>query len=508
MRFTSWIAFALAAGAGLAAPVQRPNFLLIVVDDQSPFDFRFYDTASRLRAPAIERLAAEGVVFETAVHMGSFSAAVCTPSRYMIMTGRSLWHLPISPTPIPRCPSGIETNTMAAVFRRAGYVTMHTSKVGNSYKGANRQFEVRRDATKRGPGEEDGSAWHANQVLAFLREWGTAGDARPFFIHLGFSHPHDPRDAPQVLLRRYGAVNVKNPAEVSEASAATPPLPLNWLPRHPFPHGHEDVRDEVAVPGVGTDRSPRVIRNELGRQYACVENIDRQIARVRERLEQMGEWTRTYVIYTADNGISIGRHGLMGKQTLYEHAWRVPFVVRGPGVPAGVRVRGNIYLSDVLPTLCDLAGIPPPPTVEGQSFRAVLEGRRAALREVLYGAYCGGAKPGIRCVREGDWKLIAYHNGTATGRRVQLFNLRDNPWELLPEHRAPEVVAALGRCPAAAETDLAGDPRFASQLARMQALLLSEMRRLDDPWRLWFEPNEGRVAPTDKARPDGPPSTL
>jgi len=93
-----------------------------------------------------------------------------------------------------------------------------------------------------------------------------------------------------------------------------PPLPGDYLPAHPFHHGHPDLRDEVAVSGVWRRRDERTIRNELGRQFACVENIDIQIGRVLARLEAIGELENTDVIYTSDHGMAIGRHGLQGKQ--------------------------------------------------------------------------------------------------------------------------------------------------------------------------------------------------
>ena len=71
-------------------------------------------------------------------------------------------------------------------------------------------------------------------------------------------------------------------------------------------------------------------RNELGREMACSENMNRQLGRVLDRLEQMGELENTYVFYTSDHGMAIGRHGLQGKQNLYEHTWRVPMIVMGP----------------------------------------------------------------------------------------------------------------------------------------------------------------------------------
>jgi choline-sulfatase len=105
--------------------------------------------------------------------------------------------------------------------------------------------------------------------------------------------------------------------------------------------------------------------------------------------------------------MAIGRHGLQGKQNLYEHTWRVPFIVKGPGIKPG-RVQGNIYLLDALGTMCDLAGIDTPKTIEGKSFKPVLEGKQETVRDVLFGVYCGGTKPGMRCVRLGDWKLIKF----------------------------------------------------------------------------------------------------
>ena len=180
----------LAAALTPAAESRRPNILYIIVDDQSPFDFRFYDPASRLHAPAIERLAAEGMVLDAAYHMGSFSGAVCTPSRHMVMCGRSVWHLPIGPGK-KRCPGGIERFTLAPVFQAAGYDTMRTCKIGNAYEAADALFTVRRDATKRGGTAETGSAWHGEQVLAYLDEREHAG-YRSFFHLLWILSPARP----------------------------------------------------------------------------------------------------------------------------------------------------------------------------------------------------------------------------------------------------------------------------------------------------------------------------
>ena len=245
---------------------RRPNILFIIVDDQSPFDLKVYDSDSKLDTPNIDRLAREGMTFDAAYHMGSFSGAVCTPSRHMVMTGRTLWHLPIGAGK-KNCPPDYHKFSLPAVFNDAGYDTMRTCKKGNSYQAANKEFQVVRDATKRGGTAETGSAWHGKQVLDYLNEREANQDTDPFLIYFGFSHPHDVRDGTPELLEKYGAVNHTDKNSLPPANPDQPPLPINYLEKHPFPDGHPGLRDEVNVSGVWKRRDERTIRNEIGRQF-------------------------------------------------------------------------------------------------------------------------------------------------------------------------------------------------------------------------------------------------
>ncbi|MCH8150137.1 MAG: sulfatase-like hydrolase/transferase [Planctomycetes bacterium] len=163
-----------------------PNVLFIMTDNQGAWTLGCHGNED-IRTPHIDRLAAEGMVFDGAHHMGSFSGAVCTPSRHMVMCGRTVWHIPDKPgrtvnpnvTNAKLVPPDLAKNTMAAVFNRAGYDTMRTCKRGNSYEAANKLFTVRRDATKRGGTDQSGSAWHAEQVLEYLREREARKDTDP-----------------------------------------------------------------------------------------------------------------------------------------------------------------------------------------------------------------------------------------------------------------------------------------------------------------------------------------
>ena len=97
----------------------------------------------------------------------------------------------------------------------------------------------------------------------------------------------------------------------------------------------------------------------------------------------------------------------------------------------------------------------------------------------------------MRCVKKGDWKLIKYDAFNGEVHRTQLFNLAENPDELVRQHHDPKVTALTGATPAPNQVNLFDDARYRDKLAEMEGLLLAEMRRLDDPYRLWNQPDDG-----------------
>ncbi|MEQ8838619.1 MAG: sulfatase-like hydrolase/transferase, partial [Lacipirellulaceae bacterium] len=431
----------------------RPNILFILADDQSPYSLSAYGNEV-CHTPNLDRLAKDGMTFDGAHHMGAWTGAVCTASRTMIMNGRTVWHVPgAKATPLEndeQYRQEAAQQSMPVIFSRAGYETFRTCKQGNSYDEANRLFQVSKiqNPKKKYRKETTNSDWHGDRAVEYLESREAASTEKPFLMYFGFTHPHDPRNGKSELLEKYGAFNDAGPfREGMKPHPKSPELPVNYLPEHPFHHGHPGLRDEEKVQGVMKQRDPATVRNEKGREYACIENMDHQIGRVLDKLEAMGELDNTYVIFTADHGIAVGRHGLMGKQNLYEHTWRVPMLVMGPGVEAGSRNEALVYLHEVLPTICDLIGVEAPEAVEGKSFAPVIRGDADKSHEVLYGVYSGGTKPGIRSVRNDRWKLITYDVLDGEVQETQLFDLQENPNELLEEHHAPEVVKLTGNQP-------------------------------------------------------------
>jgi arylsulfatase A-like enzyme len=108
-------------------------------------------------------------------------------------------------------------------------------------------------------------------------------------------------------------------------------LPENWMPEHPFDNGELRIRDELLAK---LPRDPAETRQHLADYSAMIAHQDYHMGCLVDRLDALGLGEETLVIYTSDHGLAIGRHGLMGKQNVYEHALRIPLILRGPGIPA------------------------------------------------------------------------------------------------------------------------------------------------------------------------------
>ena len=169
-----------------------------------------------------------------------------------------------------------------------------------------------------------------------------------------------------------------------------------------------------------------------------ITHMDAEIGRVLQTLETTGHLENTIIIYTADHGLAVGQHGLLGKQNLYDHSIHVPSIFAGPGIPEGATVDTLTYLYDVFPTVCDLTDVACPDTTEGYSLVPLMRGDVERVRATVFAAY----RDIQRTIRDGRWKLIRYYVSEETGAGtncIQLFDLEQDPWEMtnladLPEH--------------------------------------------------------------------------
>jgi choline-sulfatase len=227
----------------------------------------------------------------------------------------------------------------------------------------------------------------------------------PFFMYVGWNEPHDPRQAPQEFLDLYPPDKIE--------------VPPNFLPEHPFNEGDHFVRDEQLAPFPRSRHAVQVHRREY---YAIISYMDQQIGRIVAALEKSGKARNTYVIMTADHGLAVGEHGLLGKQNLYDCSVRIPLIVAGPGIPAGKRVDAMVYQHSMFATTCELSGIKTPAHVEFPSLAPLLKAGGGAGNDAIFGYY----KHFQRMVRTRTHKLIVYPHI----RRLQLFDLQKDPWEM------------------------------------------------------------------------------
>jgi arylsulfatase A-like enzyme len=150
--------------------------------------------------------------------------------------------------------------------------------------------------------------------------------------------------------------------------------------------------------------------------------MDAQIGTILDALDRSGQAANTYVIFTADHGLAVGQHGLMGKQNLYDHSIRMPLLVSGPGIPAGRRVNELVYQHSLFATSCELAGVAAPKTIEFPSLVNLLKGHERERHEAVFHWYRGFQ----RAVRTREYKLIVYPEARVT----QLFDLTQDAWEV------------------------------------------------------------------------------
>jgi arylsulfatase A-like enzyme len=391
------LANAVRAG-DIAQSSPRPNILFLLTDDQRMDAVGAYGIRW-IQTPNIDRLARSGLIFTNAYCMGSDMSAVCFPSRSMLLSGLSLFHLKHKqggyavryPINLPK------------TLREAGYETYHHGKRQNGPTGIYRDFEreeyLADDTAERlsgHPGKEI-----ADAAIEFLK---SRDRTRPFFAYLAFANPHDPRVVIPEYRRRYDELKM--------------PLPENFLPLHPFDNGALTIRDEQLA---AWPRSEAEIRKHLTDYYGVITYLDEQIGRILRALDASGQGANTIVIFSSDHGLAIGSHGLMGKQNLYEDGMKVPLILAGPGIRKGASA-AFVYLYDLFPTICDLIGIKTPGPIDGRSFTPVIAGQSETAREMVFLAFMNSQ----RSIRRAGWKLIRYPQVNIT----QLFDLQHDANEI------------------------------------------------------------------------------
>jgi arylsulfatase A-like enzyme len=436
---------------------QRPNILFLFADDQRADTIAAHGNP-HIQTPHLDQLSREGFSFRKNYCAGSFSGAVCVASRAMLMTGQHWMSLPSEK---PQANWGANQTIPALLKKSGNYQPFIIGKWHNGKKTLDQSFSNGQSvymggmadhtnfqvqdlkngtlSEKRAAGEFSSTVF-ANDAISFIQK---AEKENPFFLYVSFMAPHDPRNPPQ----KYREIYYKK----------RPPLPKNFLPQHPFQNAPPTTsgRDEGLAPW---PRTKKMISDQLCEYYGLVTQLDHQVGRILSALQKSGHADNTIVVYTADHGLAMGSHGLLGKQNVYEQSMQCPLILKGPGIPKGKSSEAFTYVHDLYATLCNLAGVAPENKIDSKDLTEIIRGNSKEVRKSLFLPF----QDNQRSINNGKWKLHIYPQIN----HQLLFDLEEDPHEI---------------------KDLSNDPKHTDQIKNMQKLMSAWRKLLQDPYPIRSE---------------------
>ncbi|MBM4018058.1 MAG: sulfatase [Planctomycetes bacterium] len=452
---------AQAAPAGAMPDTSKMNVLLIDIEDFTPNAIACYGNAI-VKTPNMDRLAATGTRFDRAY----IQYPCCNPSRTSFLTGlrppttRVLSNeMNMSQT----MPPGIKTlpelmkargfycadvgklfhttdyaPTQLAVFDRLEFVEKPPGWQGPGpviqwpgapppggawaggkppKKGEPRYAEWKKWSSDRyGDSglteEQQGDGRYARTAASLLKEF--ARDKRHFFLCVGSQRPHTPLLAPKKYIDMYDPAKIPDPPAQPEQCRGIPDV------------AHKFGRSADIFSGPGRRASPDEARAAIAAYYACVSYVDAGVGIILDALEATGLAASTVVILLGDHGFHLGEHGLWSKYTLFESSTRAPLIVRVPGAAGGGKAcRRIVEFVDLVPTLCDLAGLERPANLEGTSFAPLLSDPDRPWKKAAYTWF--GNKGENRSVRSDRCR---YAEWLLKGEKFrEFYDLAKDPWE-------------------------------------------------------------------------------
>jgi arylsulfatase A-like enzyme len=428
-----WGAPAVRQRAAKEAGAGPPQTVILIQGDTLRKDHLDVYGYQRPTAPTLRRLAEEGALFQHAITQTSWTKAA-TPS---VMT--SLYPTTHGVHQIPdRLPAS--ATTLAEVFREAGYATVSFASAGftgtftNLHQGFEELHEVESTVGRAGPA--GGSTKTAREYVDRLTDWLEHHRDVPSFVYLHFMDPHSPYEP-------YPPYNSMwaDPEGREEYLRAQQVL-KKFVGNAFLADRGMATRDELLEAGLDPEAFIRFSKDWYD---GSIRGMDAEIARLVERMQELGLKDRSLIAFFADHGEEFHDHGRMWHgQSIYGEMVRVPLILWGPGrVPKGVKVEEPVGLIDVMPTLLEYAGLPSPPGIQGQSLRPLLpsDGRSGgpaaaggawkrlpviAEKQPMGGTDHPGATECYAIV-DGNWKLI--HNVARPPERpeFELFDFYKDP---------------------------------------------------------------------------------
>ncbi len=423
----------LALGGRLQAAQskRRPN-VLIITTDQQRVDAISAVGNKWVKTPNMDSLAANGVYFTNSY----CPYPLCSPSRAALHTSRMPHEI------------GVDHNSLAIdseiplagqVFRKAGYDTGYSGKwhcpsvyPADGIAG----YEVLNTTTRQGKLAQVIDQETVNTAVKFIGR----KHEKPFLAVVSFINPHDiclPAGETSPLLGELW--NRYEPP----AGAELPPLPANFEDTQDAPEG-------LTRKARHYDWDENQWRKYIYSYYRMMEDVDRQVGLVLQALRESGQEENTIIIFTSDHGEGLGSHYWTGKMMYYEEEAAVPLIVSWKGVTPGGRIDREHLVSalDVLPTICDYAGVKGPAVMQGKSLREIIEKPQQPGHEFVVSEMANGPARSFM-VRTKRYKYMVFP-ATAGEKLEMLFDMQTDPGEM---------------------KNLAAQAAYASELARHRKML-------------------------------------
>lgn len=389
----------------------KPNILLIITDQQSYAAMSCAGNAE-LQTLAMDRLASEGVLFEQA----HCTYPLCTPSRASLFTGRMPHEVGVHHNG-----EGIgalfSANEIGFLARQAGYDCVYGGK-----------WHVPEIAMPDGEhGFRTTCGFDDTHLADRCIDYIESAPDGPFFMVASYDNPHNICEWARNQVLPWGPISLA-------ALEDCPNLPLNHAIPAFEPEAIRLVQSWQHRPYPTRDFSESEWRQYRHAYFRLVEKVDAEIGRILDALDRTGQRDNTLVVFTSDHGDGMGAHRWNQKSILYDEVVRVPLIVCPPGKAKGGMVDGDHLVSnglDLLPTLCDYAGLPTPDGLAGASLRPLIEGcDPVEWRDQIVVETELSRSPAMsaRMVRTERYKYAVYSYGR---NREQLIDMHDDPGEMV-----------------------------------------------------------------------------
>jgi len=405
-------ALAGAAWAGAAPAVPsgaRPN-VLFIISDQLALEAISAHGCADVHTPNIDRLVRGGVSFRESYT----TYPLCSPARSSMFTGRMPSETGVVNNSIPILPS---IPNMGQWLGQEGYESIY---VGKWHMPAGYQADIPGFTVLPGGIGGQGNAGDPAVSRACQGYLLNRSAGKPFLLIASLLQPHD------ICSWVSSHVAPAGWERMPQIDGKLPPLPANF--------GFDPREPRALQRRQRPQWSDEQWRFYLWSYYRHAEMVDAEVGRILDALEMSGEARNTLVVFTADHGEGRGRHHLVLKNYLYDEAARVPLLVSYPGrIPEGRQDRAHLVSGiDILPTICDYAGLKTPPEVIGRSVKPVIDGKAGAWREFVAGEVAGGG----RMIRTPGHKYVVYPADPVE----QLFDMKADSGEM--RNLAPEPAHA------------------------------------------------------------------